>query len=90
MFNAKQYWEDRLKNQYDLVGVGDISLSQTYNKWSYKVTRRILKKLLRKYSGNSTDRMLDIGSGTGFVIAIGKELNKSVTGVDISKTAVQN
>lgn len=89
VFDAKQYWENRLKAQYDLVGVGDISLSENYNKWSYKVTRKILKSLLEKYSANKTNSaVIDIGSGTGFVIDIWKSLNKQVTGIDISATAV--
>lgn len=91
MFDAKQYWEDRLKVQYDLVGVGDISLSQNYNKWSYKITRKILAGLLKKYSNEkSNTNVLDIGSGTGFVVDIWKSLGKKVTGVDISGTAVKN
>lgn len=91
MFNAEQYWESRLKQHYDLVGVGDISLSETYNRWSYKVTRQILLKLFKKYSaGKTNNNVLDVGSGTGFVIDVWKTLNKKATGVDISTTAVEN
>lgn len=90
-FNAEQYWESRLQQHYDLVGVGDISLSAAYNKWSYKVTRRILLRLCKKYSeGKANKAVLDIGSGTGFVVNVWKELGKQVTGVDISTTAVEN
>lgn len=89
MFDAKQYWETRLQTHFDLVGVGDISLSQNYNRWSYKVTRKILRKLLHKYSSNKINKnALDIGSGTGFVINIWQSLGISVTGIDISATAV--
>lgn len=91
MFDAKQYWETRLHAHYDLVGVGDISLSSNYNKWSYKVTERILKSLLKKYTGAKNNcNVLDIGSGTGFVVGIWKSLGKNVTGIDISATAVAN
>jgi SAM-dependent methyltransferase len=91
MFNAKQYWEDRLSVQYNLVGVGDISLSQNYNKWSYKVTRKILHRLLKQYTKSKTNKkVLDIGSGTGFVVDIWQSLGKMVTGVDISHTAVES
>lgn len=90
-FNAEHYWESRLQAHYDLVGVGDISLSPTYNKWSYKVTRKILLRLCRKYSAGKTNKkVLDIGSGTGFVVSVWKELGKQVTGIDISATAVKN
>ena len=91
MFNTKEYWEMRLQSRFDLVGVGDISLSMNYNKWSYKVTRKILKKLIVKYAGKvSHDKALDIGSGTGFIVDILQSCGKKVTGVDISPTVVKN
>lgn len=89
-FNAEQYWESRLQQHYDLVGVGDISLSPAYNKWSYKVTRKILLRLCRKFSAGKSNNVLDIGSGTGFVVDVWKTLDKHITGVDISTTAVEN
>ncbi|MEO7534701.1 MAG: class I SAM-dependent methyltransferase [Ferruginibacter sp.] len=89
MFDAKQYWDTRLKAHYDLVGVGDISLSQNYNKWSYKVSGRILKNILKRYCANKKNQnVLDIGSGTGFVVNIWQSLSKNVAGIDISATAV--
>jgi ubiquinone/menaquinone biosynthesis C-methylase UbiE len=89
-FDTKKYWDERLDQHYDLIGVGDISLGASYNKWSYKVTRRILRKLLQKNTQNKTnDNVLDIGCGTGFVVDIWKSLGKKVTGVDISSTAVR-
>lgn len=91
MFDARKYWDERLKNQYDLVGVGDISLGMNYNKWSYKVTQKRLAKLIKKYSRLFQDnKVLDIGPGTGFVVNIWKTLGKDVTGIDISSTAVKN
>lgn len=90
MFDNKEYWENRLKEKYDLQGVGDISLSINYNKWSYKVTERVLRKLIDKYTRNSkNEAVLDIGSGTGFVVGVLKSKDKNVTGVDISATAVK-
>lgn len=89
MFNNKKYWEERLQKQYDLQGVGDISLSPNYNRWSYKVTEKVLKRLINTYTGNITNKKaMDIGSGTGFVVQVLKEMGKDVTGVDISTTAV--
>lgn len=87
-FDAKKYWDDRLKKNYDLIGVGDISLTMNYNKWSYKVTRIRLKKLFRKYLPEQNMSVLDIGSGTGFVIDIWKSLKQNVYGIDISIVAV--
>ncbi len=91
MFDAKAYWDKRLTDQYNLIGVGDISLTLNYNKWSYKVTRHILKKLFNKYTSEKLNtRVLDIGSGTGFVIDIWKNMQREVTGIDISETAVKH
>jgi ubiquinone/menaquinone biosynthesis C-methylase UbiE len=91
MFDARKYWDERLNDHYDLVGVGDISLGMNYNKWSYKVTRKILVRLFKKYSaGFENKKVLDIGPGTGFVVNVWKSLNKDLTGVDISATAVRN
>lgn len=90
MFDNKAYWENRLSEKYDLQGVGDISLSINYNKWSYKVTESVLRKLIDKHAGQpGDDEVLDIGSGTGFVVGVLKSKSKRVTGIDISATAVK-
>jgi ubiquinone/menaquinone biosynthesis C-methylase UbiE len=88
-FDPKQYWNDRLSNHYDLIGVGDISLTMNYNKWSYMVTKRRLKNLIIKYVSDTNDSVLDIGPGTGFVIEIWQQLNKRIIGIDISVEAVK-
>lgn len=89
MFNAKTYWNERLKKQYDLNGVGDITLGLSYNKWSYKVTRNVLNRLLKKHLHNfKNPELLDIGSGTGFIVEILSQFSGNVTGVDITSVAV--
>ena len=84
--------DDRLSQHYDLVGVGDISLGMNYNKWSYNITRKILRRLFIKYDVllPNNENVLDIGCGTGFVVDIWKSLSKKVTGIDISQTAIKN
>ncbi len=88
-FDSKSYWDDRLKNNYNLIGVGDISLTMNYYIWSYKVTRFRLKKLFQKYLPKKKGAVLDIGSGTGFVIDIWQQFGVQVNGFDISATAVK-
>jgi ubiquinone/menaquinone biosynthesis C-methylase UbiE len=90
IFDPKKYWENRLKQNYDLIGVGDISLTINYNTWSYKISRIVLKKLFKKYLPKKIGAVLDIGSGTGFVIDIWQEFGVQVNGIDISATAVKN
>lgn len=87
-FDPKRYWDDRLKERYDLVGVGDISLSMNYNVWSYRVSRHRLRSVFRRYAPGLGGSVLDIGSGTGFVVDLWDGMGKRVTGVDISATAV--
>jgi SAM-dependent methyltransferase len=87
-FNNKAYWEERLKSNYDLIGVGDISLTMNYNVWSYRITRHRLSAIFRKYAPSGAGNVLDIGAGTGFVVDIWDRFGKSVTGIDISATAV--
>lgn len=89
-FDPKIYWDDRLKKEYNLLGVGDISLTRNYNKWSYKITRIYLKRLINKYLKSDEGVVLDIGSGTGFVIDILLTRFKKIKSIDISKTAVEN
>ncbi|MBX7093198.1 MAG: class I SAM-dependent methyltransferase [Flavobacteriales bacterium] len=91
-FNAKEYWEKRLKNDYSLHGVGYIGLGEEYNKWMYKVRTRIFKRAIKKISlNNSSTNVLDIGSGTGFYIDLwNKQKIKNVEGADITQVAVEN
>jgi ubiquinone/menaquinone biosynthesis C-methylase UbiE len=90
MFDPQQYWNDRLTGRFDLVGVGDISQTVNYNKWSYKVTAYVLTKIfagcLEKRSNKS---VLDIGSGTGFIIDLWSKMTTSITGVDIAEIAIE-
>lgn len=87
-FDPKKYWDDRLSEHYDLIGVGDISLTLNYNRWSYRVTRHRLSKLFRKVVTQQQPYILDIGSGTGFVIDIWSAQTSNIKGIDISTTAI--
>lgn len=87
-FDPKKYWNQRLDSNYDLIGVGDISLTMNYNMWSYKITQYRLKKIFKKYRSKKNGAVLDIGSGTGFVVDIWQQFNLQVKGVDISSIAV--
>lgn len=90
MFDAKAYWNKRLSGRFDLVGVGDISQTLNYNKWSYKVTRHILKREFAEILSKKQNKsVLDIGSGTGFIVDIWKNYTRSVAGIDISEVAVE-
>ncbi len=55
-FDPKKYWDERLSQHYNLIGVGDISLTMSYNRWSYKVTKHRLQSLFKKYVTEKTRR----------------------------------
>jgi 2-polyprenyl-3-methyl-5-hydroxy-6-metoxy-1,4-benzoquinol methylase len=91
-FNPDSYWEDRLHKISGLEGVGFKKLGQSFNKWAYKVRKKVFDKQLKKLGLNfNQSSVLDIGSGTGFYIQAWRELGcTSITGVDITPTSVEN
>lgn len=90
-FDAKSYWEKRLQNNWGLGGVGHIGYGVYYNRWLYKVRKKVFNYYIRSLNLNfEQSRVLDIGSGTGFYLDIWKSLRvKSVTGSDITKVSVK-
>lgn len=89
-FDPKDYWEQRLAARYNDEGVGYIGLGKSYNRWMYRVRRRVFTRLLRPIvRACPAPDVLDIGSGTGFYINLWEALGAgSITGVDITETAV--
>lgn len=91
-FDPAEYWERRLGARYSLAGVGHAGLPHSYNRWLYRVRRRVFGRLLERV-GIDVDgaRVLDVGSGTGFYIERWKEAGAAALhGMDISATAVDN
>lgn len=64
----KRYWEERLKKDYSLGGVGCLPVSRYYNYWLYKMRQHQLRKTLKKLNISRNSQCLDVGSGTGFYI----------------------
>ena len=90
-FDAKQYWETRLKRDYSLGGVGRLNWGRYYNQWQYRISRKVFKRVLRTASHDIEGAaVLDVGSGTGFYIDCWKELGvKSIAGIDLTALAVE-
>ncbi|MFQ5490755.1 MAG: class I SAM-dependent methyltransferase [Phycisphaerae bacterium] len=89
-FNAKRYWEQRLQNEFNLHGVGRRNWGIHFNRWAYRVRRRVFMHHVRslKLDMSALD-CLDVGSGTGFYLDRWLELNaRSVTGADLTDAAV--
>lgn len=89
-FDAKRYWSDRLGREFSLEGVGYLGLGESYNRWMYAVRRRVFRNVV-KGRVDSSARVLDVGSGTGFYVALWRELGvRQVTGSDLTAVAIEN
>jgi SAM-dependent methyltransferase len=89
-FDAKSYWETRLRQHPGLSGVGNTRMGKQYIGWLYRVRRRVFLRLLRSLGTDfSRARVFDVGSGTGFYLELWKELGvPSIAACDLTETAV--
>lgn len=87
--DRKAYWEARLRSQYTLGGVGYLGLGDAFNRWSYRVRSRTLQRILRSLKLPRGAPVLDVGSGTGFMIEMWHKAGfTNVQGCDITSVAV--
>lgn len=88
-FEAKAYWESRLRQRYDQRGVGDIGMSRAYNSRLYDVRRTVFGRAVKRIPGDPrTWKVLDVGSGTGFYLDAWARLGvRSITGLDFTDQA---
>lgn len=91
LFDAKNYWETRLREHPGLCGVGHTCLGRSYIHWLYKVRRAVFLRLLPWLKINPrTAEVFDVGSGTGFYLELWKQAGiSSVTGCDLTEIAVE-
>ena len=90
-FDPQAYWSDRLERTYTLGGVGWLGLGEPFNRWAYRVRRRVFLRTARAAITNlATAQVLDVGSGTGFYIERWHELGaQAVCGADLTPVAVE-
>jgi len=90
-FDPRQYWEQRLERHEGLVGVGYTSLGRHYNHWLYRLRRIVFFRCLKPLKLDwQQQRVLDVGSGTGFYLRLWKELGVlSPQGCDLTDVAVK-
>lgn len=91
-FNPDDFWQKRLTKVEGLEGVGYARLGKAFNIWGYRVRKQAFYNILHPFAFKFNDAdVLDIGSGTGFYIAIWNALQaKKVTGLDITEVSVEN
>lgn len=86
-YQPAEYWSERLAGQYDLRGTGHISYSRGYNEWLYRAKRRALRRAIRPVAPGAA--VLDLGSGTGWVVQELLAVGLRVEGCDITALAVE-
>jgi SAM-dependent methyltransferase len=92
-FDGSNYWERRLREHFDVQGVGFQRLGRRYNRWMYRVRGEVFDRVVDRYVGTTERteplRVVDLGSGTGFYVDRWRRLGAVVTGVDLTDVAVQ-
>ena len=93
-FDPSEYWERRLRRNFDLQGVGFQRLGYRYNRWMYRVRGEVFDRVVGQYVSPRTRpsepvKVLDIGSGSGFYVDRWRRLGADVTGVDLTDVAIE-
>ena len=91
-FDPRAYWEQRLSAEYSLQGVGYAALGLSYNRWLYRIRKRVFRRIVRPLVRDAAAaRVLDVGSGTGFYVDQWRGLGvKQIVGLDITDAAVSH
>lgn len=89
--HPRDFWEQRLDEDWTETGVGYRALGRPFNRWMYRVRREVFLREARELDLDlPAARVLDVGSGTGFYVALWRELGAaSVTGCDITESGVR-
>src|SRR4051794_32817511 len=89
---GKDYWEQRLEQDFSLGGVGWLGLGPSFNRAAYNVRDAVFARAVRDTAGTDLHRkrVLDTGSGTGFYIAAWRRLGATdITATDVTDISVR-
>jgi SAM-dependent methyltransferase len=86
-YDPRDYWSQRLSDEFTLRGVGHLSYSEAYNRWLYRHKARVLGRALAGVAPGA--RALDVGSGVGWVVEQLAGHGLQVDGSDIADVAVE-
>ncbi|MEZ5394264.1 MAG: class I SAM-dependent methyltransferase [Bryobacterales bacterium] len=87
----RQYWQQRLANNWGLHGVGSLAYGRQYNAWLYRVRRHAFRQICASLDVDlPAARVLDVGCGTGFYLEQWREQGVALlTGLDFSSVAIE-
>jgi 2-polyprenyl-3-methyl-5-hydroxy-6-metoxy-1,4-benzoquinol methylase len=90
-YEPGRYWNKRLEKDFSLAGAGHTGVGLSFNRWAYRVRRRVLLRVLcEQHVAIRGARVLELGFGTGFYLDLWRaEGVTHVTGFDIASVAVQ-
>ena len=89
-YQPREFWEQRLREQFDLRGTGQTGLSLEYNRACYTLRGEVLERALKEAGVTLRGaRVLDVGCGTGFFTQFYLDRGAQVTGVDITTASVE-
>jgi len=89
-YRPRDFWEERLREQFDLRGTGETGLSLAYNRACYTLRREVLEHALASARVTLAGaRVLDVGCGTGFFTQFYLDHGAHVTGLDITSASVE-
>jgi ubiquinone/menaquinone biosynthesis C-methylase UbiE len=85
------YWNERLRKEFSLAGAGHTGVGLSFNRWAYRVRRRVLERVLQEHAIPVRGaRLLELAFGTGFYLDLWRQAGVAhVTGFDIAAVAVQ-
>ena len=89
-YDPDPFWNARLDKDFSLSGVGHASVGLAFNRWAYKVRRRVLLRTLAACGITIRGaRILELAFGTGYYLDLWSELGAAhVFGMDIAHVAV--
>lgn len=88
-YRPREFWEQRLGEQFDLRGTGETALSLAYNRACYTLRGEVLEAALARAGMSVAERrVLDVGCGTGFWTEFYVARGAHYMGVDIAQVSV--
>jgi SAM-dependent methyltransferase len=91
-FDARNYWEGRLQEDWSLRGVGFRRMGAKFNELAYRRRGERFDELVREFLPDvERARVLDVGSGTGFYLERWRGVAaKEVVALDLTDAAATN